>query len=295
MRPFFKSRILERPAPKPMIIVVDTTKTGSASNTFVLPITINAAETALCDWGDGFITSLVNGNNTHVYAASGVYTIKIYSKIFWGVYFNNGGDKEKITQILSWGDGLFRNAVTAFQGCTNLTFIAQNIKLLATSAQSMHQSNTGLLAAPNYSMTRVTNTSYMYASCSSIQTAAAINMSRVTNAANMHQVNSALTSIPFYDLSSATNVSFMFQVCTSVTTIPLLNLSSVTNATSFLQGVTLTTASYSDFLIHLATLPLQSTVTFHGGNSKYNAAGGVARAYLISNFGWMITDGGAAL
>jgi len=294
MRPFFKSRILERPAPKPMIIVVDTTKAGSASNTFVLPIAINAAETAYADWGDGFITSLVNGNNTHVYAASGVYTIKIYSKIFGGVYFNNGGDKAKITQILSWGDGLFRNAITAFQGCTNLTAIAPNIKLLATSVQSMHQSNTGLLAAPNYSLTRVTNTSYMYASCSSIQTAAAINMSKVTNAANMHQGNTALTSIPFYDLSAATNVSFMFQVCSSVTTIPLLNLSSVTNATSFLQGVTLTTASYSDFLVYLATLPLQSTVTFHGGNSKYNAAGGVARAYLISNFGWTITDGGAA-
>jgi len=294
MRPFFKSRILERPAPKPMIIVVDTTKAGSASNTFVLPIAINAAETAYADWGDGFITSLVSGNNTHVYAASGVYTIKIYSKIFGGVYFNNGGDKAKITQILSWGNGLFRNAITAFQGCTNLTAIAPNIKLLATSVQSMHQSNTGLLAAPNYSLTRVTNTSFMYASCSSIQTAAAINMSKVTNAANMHQGNTALTSIPFYDLSAATNVSFMFQVCSSVTTIPLLNLSSVTNATSFLQGVTLTTASYSDFLVYLATLPLQSTVTFHGGNSKYNAAGGVARAYLISNFGWTITDGGAA-
>lgn len=294
MRPFFKRIVLERPAAKPMIIVVDTTKAGSASNTFVLPIAINATETAYADWGDGVINPLVSGNNTHVYATSGVYTIKIYSKVFWGVYFNNGGDKAKITQILSWGDGLFRNAVTAFRGCTNLTFIAQNIKLLANSAQSMHQSNTGLLAAPNYNLPRVTNTSYMYTSCSSIQTAAAINMSRVTNAANMHQANTALTSIPFYDLSAATNVSFMFQVCTSVTTVPLLNLSSVTNATSFLQGVTLTTASYSDFLVYLATLPLQSTVTFHGGNSKYNAAGGVARAYLISNFGWTITDGGAA-
>ena len=28
-----------------------------------------------------------------------------------------------------------------------------------------------------------------------------------------------------------------------------------------------------------------------GGNSKYNVAGGVARAYLISNFGWTIADG----
>jgi len=294
MRPFFKSRILERPAPKPMIIVVDTTKTGSASNTFVLPIAINADETAYADWGDGVINPLVSGNNTHVYGASGVYTIKIYSKVFWGVYFNNGGDKAKITQILSWGDGLFRNAVIAFMGCTNLTFIAPNMKLLGTSVQSMHQINTRLLAAPNYNLTRVTNTSYMYASCSSIKTAAAINMSKVTNAANMHQGNTALTSIPFYDLSAAKNVSFMFQVCSSVTTVPLLNLSSVTNATSFLQGVTLTTASYSDFLVHLATLPLQSAVTFHGGSSKYNTAGGVARAYLISNFGWAITDGGAA-
>jgi hypothetical protein len=294
MRPFFEKHVLQQQPFKPMIIVVDTTKAGSASNTFVLPIFVDATETAYADWGDGFRTSLISGNNTHVYAASGVYTIKIYSKIFWGVYFSNGGDKAKITQILSWGDGIFRNAITAFNGCTNLTFIAPNIKLLATSVQSMHQSNTGLLAAPNYSMTRVTNTSYMYASCSSIQTAAAINMSKVTNAANMHQGNIALTSIPFYDLSSATNVSFMFQVCSSVKTVPLLNLSSVTNATSFLQGVTLTTASYSDFLVHLATLPLQSAVTFHGGNSKYNTAGGVARAYLISNFGWTITDGGAA-
>lgn len=294
MRPFFKRIVLERPAAKPMIIVVDTTKAGSASNTFVLPIAINADETAYADWGDGVINPLVSGNNTHVYEASGVYTIKIYSKVFWGVYFNNGGDKAKITQILSWGDGLFRNAVIAFMGCTNLTFIAPNMKLLGTSVQSMHQINTGLLAAPNHILPRVTNTSYMYASCSSIQTAAAINMSKVKNAANMHQGNIALTSIPFYDLSAATNVSFMFQVCTSVTTIPLLNLSSVTNATSFLQGVTLTTASYSDFLVHLATLSLKSGVSFHGGNSKYNPTAAIARAYLISNFGWTITDGGAA-
>ena len=44
----------------------------------------------------------------------------------------------------------------------------------------------------------------------------------------------------------------------------------------------------------LATLPLQSGVSFHGGNSKYNPAAAIARAYLVSNFGWTITDGGAA-
>jgi len=74
----------------------------------------------------------------------------------------------------------------------------------------------------------------------------------------------------------------------------LLNLSSCTNASNMFLGVTLTTQSYSDFLINLATLPLQSGVSFHGGNSKYNPAAAIARVYLIFNFGWTITDGGAA-
>ena len=37
-------------------------------------------------------------DNTHVYAASGVYTVKIESKVFGGFYFNNGGDKAKIVK-----------------------------------------------------------------------------------------------------------------------------------------------------------------------------------------------------
>jgi len=76
--------------------------------------------------------------------------------------------------------------------------------------------------------------------------------------------------------------------------VPLFDLSKVTNAANMFTGVTLTTQSYSDFLINLATLPLQSGVSFHGGNSKYNPTAAIARAYLISTFGWTITDGGAA-
>ena len=145
MRPFFEKHVLQQQPFKPMIIVVDTTKAGSASNTFVLPIIKDTTETVKIYWGDGTNSTGVNGNNTHVYAASGVYTVKIESRLFGGIYFNNLGDKAKITKIAS-----------------------------------------------------------------------------------------------------------------------------------------------------LATLPLQSGVSFHGGNSKYNPAAAIARAYLVSNFGWTITDGGAA-
>ena len=47
-----------------MIIVVDTTKAGSASNTFVLPIIKDTTETVKIYWGDGTNSTGVNGNNT---------------------------------------------------------------------------------------------------------------------------------------------------------------------------------------------------------------------------------------
>ena len=96
------------------------------------------------------------------------------------------------------------------------------------------------------------------------------------------------------DYALSVTAANMFRSCVNFAIVPPFNLSSCTNATNMFFNCTLTTQSYSDFLINLATLSLKSGVSFHGGNSKYNTAGGVARAYIISNFGWTITDGGAA-
>lgn len=223
MRPFFENNVLQQQPFKPMIIVVDTTKAGSASNTFVLPIIKDTTETVKIYWGDGTNSIGANGDNTHVYAASGIYTVKIESKIFGGLYFNNLGDKAKITKIANYGQGVSRLNIKSFYGCSSLL---------------------------------------------------SIDIGNVVN-------NGA----------DATN---QYRGCTALTTVPLLNLSSVTDAANMFSGVTLTTQSYSDFLIHLATLPLQSGINFHGGNSKYNPDAAIARAYLVSNFGWTIIDGGAA-
>ncbi len=87
MRPFFENNVLQQQPFKPMIIVVDTTKAGSASNTFVLPIIKAASEVVKIYWGDGTNSTGVNGNNTHVYAASGIYTVKIESRLFGGYLF----------------------------------------------------------------------------------------------------------------------------------------------------------------------------------------------------------------
>ena len=247
MRPFFENNVLQQQPFKPMIIVVDTTKAGSASNTFVLPIIKDVTEVVKIEWGDGTKSIGVNGNNTHVYAASGIYTVKIESRLFGGIYFNNLGDKAKITKIANYGQGVSRLNIGSFYGCSSLLSIdIGNI------------------------------------------------VSNGADATNQYRGCTALTTVPLLNLSSVTNATNMFRNCTSLTTVPLFDLSKVTDATNMFSGVTLTTQSYSDFLINLATLPLQSGVSFHGGNSKYNPAAAIARAYLISNFGWTITDGGAA-
>ena len=271
MRPFFENNVLQQQPFKPMIIVVDTTKAGSASNTFVLPIIKAASEVVKIYWGDGTNSTGVNGNNTHVYAASGIYTVKIESRLFGGIYFNNLGDKAKITKIANYGQGVSRLNTGSFYGCSSLLSIdIGNIVSNGTNAYAM------------------------FSQCTALTTVPLLNLSSVTNAYAMFYQCTALTTVPLFDLSKVTNATNMFVSCASLTTVPLLNLSSCTNASNMFSGVTLTTQSYSDFLINLATLPLQSGVSFHGGNSKYNPAAAIARAYLISNFGWTITDGGAA-
>ena len=391
MRPFFKNHVLEQQPFKPMIIVVDTTKAGSASNTFVLPIIKATTETVKIYWGDGTNSVGVNGDNTHVYAASGIYTVKIESKIFGGLYFNNGGDKAKITKIVTYGQGVSRlnissffgclsllsidigdivsngtdasnqyrgctalttvplfnlskctstrsmfslcsslttvplfdlssvtdayamfssctglttvplldfskvtNCQSVFFGCTSLTSIPLLNLSSVTNAFAMFYQCNGLTTVPLFNLSNCTNTQSMFYQCTGLTTVPLFDLSSVTNAFAMFYQCTALTTVPLFNLSNCTSTQSMFYQCTALTTVPLLNLSNCTNATNMFFGVTLTTQSYSDFLIHLATLPLQSGVSFHGGNSKYNVVGGVARAYLISNFGWTITDGGAA-
>ncbi len=343
MRPFFENNVLQQQPFKPMIIVVDTTKAGSASNTFVLPIIKDVTEVVKIEWGDGTKSIGVNGNNTHVYAASGVYTVKIESRLFGGIYFYNLGDKAKITKIANYGQGVSRLNISSFYGCSSLLSIAignnvsngadasnqyrsctalttvpllnlssvtnayamlaqctalTTVPLLnlsnCTSTQSMFYLCPSLTTVPLFNLSNCTSTWSMFFQCSSLMSVPLFDLSNCTNARTMFYQCTALTTVPLFDLSKVTDAFAMFYQCTALTTVPLLNLSKVTDATNMFSGVTLTTQSYSDFLINLATLPLQSGVSFHGGNSKYNPTAAIARAYLISNFGWTITDGGAA-
>jgi len=98
------------------IIRIDTTQAGSAADTFVLPW----IGTYDVDWGDGNVDLAVTDSQTHVYASSGIYDVKVTAAI-GQIYFANSGDKSKLIDIRNWGNVGWTTMDRAFWGCNNLT------------------------------------------------------------------------------------------------------------------------------------------------------------------------------
>lgn len=141
------------------------------------------------DWGDGNTDTGVNGNITHTYASAGTYTVSI-TGIFPRIYFNNGGDREKILTVEQWGDQVWSTMANAFHGCSNL------------------QINAG----DNPDLTNVTNMRFMFAGASSLN--ANINNWNVSNVVDMGYLffdalafNQPLDN---WVTSNVTNMAFMF-------------------------------------------------------------------------------------
>jgi len=94
----------------------NTSSGSSANNEITIPT--NPAYTTYnytVDWGDGNSDTGITGNITHTYATPGTYTISI-SGAFPAIYFNDTGDKEKIMEILEWGNIQWQTMENAFHG-----------------------------------------------------------------------------------------------------------------------------------------------------------------------------------
>lgn len=293
MRPFL-FRILSLVKSNPMIIKVDTTKAGSASTTFVLPLVKATNEVVKISWGDGTSSLGTTGNNTHVYSSGGIYNVIINTPILGNINFNNAGDKLKIMDVLQWGNCVWRVLANSFFGCSNLVVSATDqLVSTATGAGSLFR-GTAITKTPSLKAPKLNSINDLTSSCSQLVTALKVtNLPLASSLVSLYANCASLTSAPLYDTSAITNFSTLHFGNTALKSTPLYNMRAATSAVNMFGGTTLDTTSYSDFLVYLATLPLQTGVSFHGGSSKYNTAGATARAYLISTFAWTIADGGA--
>jgi len=114
------------------------TDNPGTSNSTSITIPTYPGETYLydVDWNnDGtFDQTGITGDVTHDFTTAGTYTLQIKGT-FPRIYFNNGGDKEKIISIDHWSTFVvWESMANAFYGCTNLVSNASDAPNLSSTS-----------------------------------------------------------------------------------------------------------------------------------------------------------------
>jgi len=168
------------------------------------------------DWNnDGTFDEFgITGEITHDFGVAGTYTIGIQG-IFAGIYFNNGGDKQKIVAIEQWGTIVWNRMSKAFYGAINLTSNAIDTPFLAAvtdmsfmfyGAASFNGDISG------WDVSNVINMSSMFTNASTFnQDLGNWDVANVTNMRGMFQSATPFNAnLSNWNVSKVTNMSFMF-------------------------------------------------------------------------------------
>ena len=262
------------PSEPAFVIRVKTDNAGtSASNQFRLPL---GAQT--CDVTTSEQTLLAQtGTVLLSWAVAGSYDIYITG--LTTIETSSGGDPLKLIEVKNWGTSSWNSFVRAFNNCSNLTLISAPDKIISTG---------GVSCFSIFRKTALTTFDF-----------AMLNGMLITLFSNSFDSITTLLTVSNLNLvngSSLTEIPSMFAGCTSLNSnVGGLDISNVTVATTFMTGVTLSTANYDATLIAFeAQSPNALNISF--GSSKYTNSGAAlaARTSLIGTYGWVITDGGAA-
>jgi hypothetical protein len=251
--------------------------TSDTDGTFTLPLQ-NATTTITVDWGDAssdVITTYNQAELTHTYASTSTnYDITITGQ-FGGIKFNNGGDKVRLRNIQNWGSTVWSNCNGAFYDCTAMTITATDLP--DTSA--------------------ATDFTQAWRTCSSLTSFPLIDTSSGTNFTDTWRSCTGLTSFPAINTSAGTIIRNAWQDCTGLAgyDFPVTGFDAMTTGQSQFFGWAMSTSSWEAILVDTEANNQNSTVTLHGGSATYNdpSDGATARAALIADHTWSITDGGA--
>lgn len=258
--------------PSPLFkMTIDTTKAGSASNTFVLKLHSGTTSMTVY-WGDGnsdVITVYNQAELTHVYASSGTYQISLDGS-FKGLYQIVASDRLKIMSIDNWGANTWTNCWFSFYTCTNMVANYTDNPVLTGNMHYMFQDCINFNGSLEIDATNTATMYLMFGGCSSLN-----------------------KPITFLNSSSVGGMQYMFYQCTVFDQdISSLDITSLTTATGMLFGTAFSTTNYDLLLVAWDAFGT-SNVPFHAGTAKYSSgAPATARANMISR-GWTITDGGA--
>ena len=262
------------PPPEEFIIEVNTELAGT-TNSDQFQFTGAVGEYDVEAYQNNSLVATFNdlvNQQTITLPSAGIYELRCIIKPagFDKMTFSNGGDRLKLLKILNWGlYGVNEpDQSEAFWGC-NLTQIPNGGAWfdVVTNGLRMFRDN-NLQSLP-----------------------AGMTLDNLINGFQMFLLNN-LTSLPAgMKLPILSDGGNMFDR-NSLTSLPVgMKLSNLSNGLRMFAVNTINTERYSQLLIDLEANNNNNNVSFHGGNSKYNAQGEIARNALVAR-GWTITDGG---
>jgi hypothetical protein len=259
------------------IIEVDTSKPGTSNDNQFQFTGAQGDYDVVAKQNDIIVQTFndLSGEETITFAnGAGTYILEVNAKAtngFTGMRFNFTGDRLKLLKVKQWG--VFNDTRNfLFNGCERLIEIANDVNWLnsKTSLIGVFRT-TDLVILPN--------------------TLSLLNLSNGTATFQASDLDS-LPDVMFLDnLENGLLMFFQNNLTDLPTGITLPNLS---NGDRMLEGNTINTERYSKLLIDMEAGNNNTNVPFHGGGSKYNAAGETARNLLIANQNWSFTDGGLA-
>ena len=151
----------------------------------------------------------------------------------------------------------------------------------------------------SWDVSSVTDMSFMFDGATSInQDISSWDVSSVTNMRGMFfNATSFNQPIAVWKVHSVTNMSEMFYRATSFNQNlgdwSISNVIEFNNGEGFLENSGLTTPNYDSLLIGWAALPsVQPNQTLNVGTVEYTPAASSARAKLVNDYNWTITDAG---
>jgi hypothetical protein len=227
-------------------IKIDTTNAGlSNSNQFTLPLRSGFTYDFEVDKGEGGVEQITtDASPIFTFNTEGVYTIYINCRDgqFPTLFFNNSGDRQKVLEVVQWGDFAPTTLDRSWHGCSNLRITAVDAPNLS-GCTSMFAVFSGCLSLTgglaNWDVRTITNLGFAFFDCPNYNeslngwdTALVTTMTHTFYLCRRFSGN-----VSAWDLSSCTNTSAMFFGCLVFNSnISAWDMSRVTDANRMLTG-----------------------------------------------------------
>jgi surface protein len=169
------------------------------------------------DWdNDGVFDEFgITGDITHDFGIADTVTIRIQG-MFPAIYFNNGGDKEKLLSVDQWGTISWLSMGTAFWGCSNMDVLAVDVPdlSLVTAMTNMFKNALSFNGnISNWDVSSVTNMNSLFEGASSFNQN--LNSWDVSNVISMTSLFESASSfdgdVSDWDVSSVGTMRSMFK------------------------------------------------------------------------------------